>query len=343
MKIHLIVLVIVAIVALVVLVAMLMAPDILPFSPCPINMERDIDSIVTRGRVYVNGSYCGVLVQSGCNVRQDTIEFYSYVPLNHNGYTILHSHCNKGDMVDNSHVILFARRYGFALIGYDYRGFGGSSYPTQLKNIKEDCWAMYCYITSIVSPDKILLWGESLGSIPSTLLASQSFLLEQWQEQDREQIYRTDPKLQPYARTFWAKEPLPPLCLISISSALVSRDTMKYRKTLNQWGSMIISTLMRQSFHNFNCTDHIASIKCPCIFIHSVHDELFPHDEIQDILSSIKAPKILISTTGTHGHPTISEEEGDRISQFLHRQNIIYISARELCEMFVTMNAYRSE
>lgn len=342
MILHLMVLVVVAIIVFILLVALLTMQDIVPFSPQLIDRNKRLRQKVVYGRIYVNNPYCGVLVDPSSHTSQDTLAFYTYNPAVHNGYTILHSHCNRGDMVDNSHVLLFAERYGFNLIGYDYRGFGSSSQPTQLKNMKEDSWAMYRYALSVTREDKLILWGESLGSISSLFLSSPKFLEEQWSSYPKgSQSCRINDDSQPYALSQWNSKPEGPRFLISISSALVTTDTLKYRSSAGQLSSFFISTLLKHSFHNVNCIDYIDSITCPCIFIHSNKDELFPHDEVQSAIRSIKSEKLLVTTGGNHGRPIISIEEGMEIARFLRRHRILDTEGNQLCSLFDDMQEYR--
>lgn len=89
--------------------------------------------------------------------------------------TILYSHGNAEDL---GHALPFLeelRRRGFAVIGYDYRGYGMSSGgPPTAAGSYHDIEAVYEYATGAlgIAPDRLVLFGRSVGSGPATWLAS---------------------------------------------------------------------------------------------------------------------------------------------------------------------------
>jgi len=89
-------------------------------------------------------------------------------------YTILLSHGNAEDIGDIEPLSLYLRDAGFAVLAYDYRGYGTSAGAPSEENSYEDIDTAYRYLTEElrILPGKIILHGRSLGGGPSTDLAT---------------------------------------------------------------------------------------------------------------------------------------------------------------------------
>ena len=89
-------------------------------------------------------------------------------------YTILFSHGNAEDIGDIEPLTLYLRDAGFAVLAYDYRGYGTSAGAPSEEKSYEDIDAAYRYLTEElrILPGKIILHGRSLGGGPSTDLAA---------------------------------------------------------------------------------------------------------------------------------------------------------------------------
>lgn len=97
-----------------------------------------------------------------------------YLPNPQAKFTILYSHGNAEDLGDIQFVLEELRSLGFAVFSYDYRGYGTSQgKPTETTTYK-DIDAAYNYLTQKlgVNPEKIILYGRSVGGGPSVDLAS---------------------------------------------------------------------------------------------------------------------------------------------------------------------------
>lgn len=92
-------------------------------------------------------------------------------------YTILHSHGNAEDLGHLVPILEQLRRAGFAVIAYDYRGYGASTRvrPTARRAV-EDLTAVYRHAVHQlgIPADRIVLYGRSVGSGPTLELASDS-------------------------------------------------------------------------------------------------------------------------------------------------------------------------
>jgi fermentation-respiration switch protein FrsA (DUF1100 family) len=90
-------------------------------------------------------------------------------------YTILYSHGNAEDLGDIEFVLRDLHALGFAVIGYDYRGYGASTGgPTTARNVQHDAEAVYEYAVKDlgIAPQRLVVYGRSIGSGPAMHLAS---------------------------------------------------------------------------------------------------------------------------------------------------------------------------
>jgi len=90
------------------------------------------------------------------------------------GFTILFSHGNAEDIGNIEHFILNLRDSGFAVLVYDYNGYGTSEGSPSENNTYADIDAAYKYLTEIkkIEPGKIIVHGRSIGGGPAADLAS---------------------------------------------------------------------------------------------------------------------------------------------------------------------------
>ncbi|MBE9229652.1 alpha/beta hydrolase [Phormidium sp. LEGE 05292] len=97
-----------------------------------------------------------------------------YLPNPQAKFTILYSHGNAEDLGDNFLILEELRNLGFSVFAYDYRGYGTSQGKPTEKAAYKDIDAAYDYLTQNlgVSPEKIILYGRSVGGGPSVDLGS---------------------------------------------------------------------------------------------------------------------------------------------------------------------------
>jgi len=89
-------------------------------------------------------------------------------------HTILFSHGNAEDISSIEPFILKLHDSGFAILTYDYRGYGESDGEPSERNTYLDIDAAYKYLTETrkIPPANIILHGRSLGGGPSVDLAA---------------------------------------------------------------------------------------------------------------------------------------------------------------------------
>ena len=90
-------------------------------------------------------------------------------------YTILLSHPNADDLGFNAYFMYkISQMFGVNMLCYDYSGYGISSGQPSEENMYADIDAAYQALQSRygVPPNRIILFGQSIGSAPTIDLAS---------------------------------------------------------------------------------------------------------------------------------------------------------------------------
>ncbi len=87
---------------------------------------------------------------------------------------ILYSHGNGEDLSTVRHKLRKFQQRGFAVIGYDYQGYGASTGKPSVKGAYCNIEAVYRFLTESekIPPEKIIVMGYSVGGGPSCWLAS---------------------------------------------------------------------------------------------------------------------------------------------------------------------------
>ncbi len=98
-----------------------------------------------------------------------------YLPNPAASFTILFSHGNAEDVGTLLPLLTLFQQHGYAIFAYDYEGYGTSTGMPSEKNTYQDITAAYNYLTKTlkIAPEHIILYGRSLGTGPSTYLATQ--------------------------------------------------------------------------------------------------------------------------------------------------------------------------
>lgn len=80
--------------------------------------------------------------------------------------TVIHFHGNAHNMANHFPAVAWLPKYGFSILTFDYRGYGKSEGKPSPGGLYLDCLAAIDYAKSRkdVDPDKLLLFGQSLGA-----------------------------------------------------------------------------------------------------------------------------------------------------------------------------------
>jgi abhydrolase domain-containing protein 17 len=97
-----------------------------------------------------------------------------YLPNDQSKYTLLYIHGNAEDLGDISPILNSFNSWGFSVFAYDYRGYGTSNGTPSEQNAYQDADAAYDYLAQQlkISPDRLIIYGRSLGGGSATELAT---------------------------------------------------------------------------------------------------------------------------------------------------------------------------
>jgi fermentation-respiration switch protein FrsA (DUF1100 family) len=98
----------------------------------------------------------------------------TYLPNPDATFTVLFSHGNAEDIGDDQPLLERIRAAGFAVLAYDYQGYGTSEGKPTERHAYDDEDAAYNFLvqTKHIQPTKIIAFGRSVGSGPAADLAS---------------------------------------------------------------------------------------------------------------------------------------------------------------------------
>jgi len=97
-----------------------------------------------------------------------------YLPNPEARFTLLVSHGNAEDLGDDRYWLEELRRAGFSVLAYDYEGYGTSEGKATEKAVYQDEAAAYDYLAIDLHtpPDRIVIFGRSVGTGPATYIAA---------------------------------------------------------------------------------------------------------------------------------------------------------------------------
>jgi fermentation-respiration switch protein FrsA (DUF1100 family) len=97
-----------------------------------------------------------------------------YLPNPAAKFTLLVSHGNAEDLGDDRYWLEDLRHAGFSVLAFDYEGYGTSEGKPSEKALYEDEAAAYEYlaVTLKTPPDRIIIFGRSVGTGPATYIAA---------------------------------------------------------------------------------------------------------------------------------------------------------------------------
>ena len=98
----------------------------------------------------------------------------TYLPNPEAVFTVLFSHGNAEDIGDDQPLLERIGAAGFAVFAYDYQGYGTSEGRASEQHAYEDEEAAYNFLVQSmhVQPNRIIVFGRSVGSGPACDLAS---------------------------------------------------------------------------------------------------------------------------------------------------------------------------
>jgi pimeloyl-ACP methyl ester carboxylesterase len=180
---------------------------------------------------------------------------------------ILFCHGNGGNISNRISYLPIFRELGLATFLFDYRGYGKSGGTPTEEGTYTDVEAAWQYLTQErqIPPQKIIIYGESLGG------AIASYLAQKNSQQN-------------------GNDNAGGLVLASTFTSISDRAAELYP-------FMPIRFLSRFSY---NSIDRLPSIKIPVLVIHSIDDEIIPFHHGERNFQVANQPKKLVKLRGDH-------------------------------------------
>lgn len=203
-----------------------------------------------------------------------------YFPINDtNQPVILFCHGNTGNISYRRYVVDLCREINLSLFLFDYQGYGLSRGRVTLDNLKQDGETAYNYLRQLgYSPDKIIVWGESLGGLVATHIT--------------------------------LKYPCHRLLLLATFSDLSSLAS----QSTGVVGQMAYPFLIFQGESNL---ERIKRANIPVLIIHSSEDEIIPYTHAEELFHGINHPwKSLVTIRGKHGTPQLTLQVIEEVMRF---------------------------
>ena len=180
---------------------------------------------------------------------------------------ILFCHGNGGNIGNRVSYLPIFKDLGLATFLFDYRGYGKSEGKPSEEGTYSDVEAAWQYLTQEkqIPPQKIIIYGESLGG------AIASYLAQKISQQD-------------------SKNSAGGLILASTFTSISDRAAELYP-------FLPIRFLSRFSY---NSIDRLPSTKIPVLIIHSTDDEIIPFHHGDRNFQAANQPKKLVKLRGDH-------------------------------------------
>jgi fermentation-respiration switch protein FrsA (DUF1100 family) len=194
---------------------------------------------------------------------------------------ILHSHGNAGSIEHRIDAAAAFVELGFAVLLYDYRGYGRSSGTPSEAGLYRDARAAWRHATEVLGwpPGRIVLFGESLGGAVAIELAC-----------------RADPAAVVVEETFSSLPDVGARVYPWLPVRLLARTRMASAAKL-------------------------AGLRAPLLVIHSPDDEIVPFELGRRLFEAAREPKAFLATGGRHaqGGFRLREQWVGEVRAFLGR------------------------
>ncbi|MFQ5592203.1 MAG: alpha/beta hydrolase [Phycisphaerae bacterium] len=186
-----------------------------------------------------------------------------YLPHPEPDGTVLFCHGNAGNMSDTLDYMIELHHLGFAVLTFDYRGFGRSAGHPSERGTYLDAEAVWRYLTdSLRLPaERIVLFGQSLGGAVAIELA--------------DRLAESGP------------------------AALVVESTFTSLADVGQRHYPLLPVRLLLA-HRYESVDKVGRISCPKLFIHGRDDELIPVADARRLYDEAVEPKTFVETPGGH-------------------------------------------
>lgn len=200
--------------------------------------------------------------------------------------TVLFCHGNTGNVTNREYIINICHKFKLNLLVFDYRGYGKSDSFPHKKFLKEDGEIAYEYLhyKCGIPHKEIIVWGESLGGISSSWVAS--------------------------------KYPCAALILICTFSSLDDAITYRYEGSKKKAMKMLTDFLSIK-MDMVPIKSYLAEVQCPVVIMHSTEDEMIPYACSWINYNSIQHHnKLHLKIKGGHASPDIKSHQLKQLFEF---------------------------
>lgn len=195
---------------------------------------------------------------------------------------LLFCHGNSGNISHRDYMVEFADLAKINLILFDYVGYGKSIGVPSLSQIERDGLTAYDFAAKYYPPDKIICWGESLGSFVATTIAS-----------NRNCGY---------------------LLLLATFSSF---DHIISNKDYPKWLKVFLATSIYYLSEVEPSHEKIKRVECPILIMHSDEDELIPHKCARILYDCAGGTKRYVSLLGGHASPVITLDQLQQVYEYV--------------------------
>jgi len=206
-----------------------------------------------------------------------------FVPAPRARGVVLFLHGNAGNLSHRMDSIAMFHRLGYAVLIFDYRGYGRSSGKPSEAGLHRDAETAWAYLadTRGIAPDDIILFGESLGGALAAHLAARQ---------------------RPGA-----------LVLASVFTSVPDLAADLYPWLPARWLARL----------RYDTRAALARTDCPVLVAHSPDDEIIPYRHGQALFAAAPGPKAFLALAGGHndGFVFMRDEWIETLAGFL-RQHV---------------------
>jgi len=207
-----------------------------------------------------------------------------FVPAPQAHGVVLFLHGNAGNLSHRMDSIAMFHRLGYAVLIFDYRGYGRSSGKPSEAGLHRDAETAWAYLTRArgIAPENIVLFGESLGGALAAHLA--------------------------------ARQPPGALVLTSVFTSVPDLAADLYPWLPGRWLARL----------RYDTRTALARTDCPVLVAHSPDDEIIPYRHGQELFATAPGPKVFLALAGGHndGFIFMREHWVEALAGFL-RQHVV--------------------